>query len=339
MVDRILITGGAGFIGSHLTEAWLSRSASVTVIDNLSTGMWRNLDPVSRTRRLKVLIASASDHALMEYEIARTDFVYHLASSVGVKLIMERPVSTVQNIVGTTDVVLQLCSKYRKPVLITSTSEVYGKSERIPFREDDDVVMGATSKRRWAYACAKALDEFLALAYFYETALPVFVVRLFNTVGPRQTGRYGMVIPNLLHQALAGKTMTVYGTGLQTRCFCSVHDVVNALIRFPEYPEARGTIINIGSQQEIAIAELANKIRCATNSQSEISLVPYAYIYGQGFDDMSRRVPDITRAIQILKWEPRETLDDIIREMAIEARLNTGTDAQVAVLAEQMQQV
>jgi UDP-glucose 4-epimerase len=229
---------------------------------------------------------------------------------------MERPVETVQNIFQTTDAVLNVCSRYRRPTLITSTSEVYGKSDQIPFKEDSDVVMGATAKRRWAYACAKALDEFLALAHYHETNLPVYIVRLFNTVGPRQSGRYGMVLPSLLAQAMAGEPMTVYGEGTQSRCFCSVHDVVNALLRFLDSPQAQGTVINIGSQEEWSIMDLALRIKKLTGSSSKVVLVPYEQAYGPGFDDMKRRVPDISRAQELLGWRPSRNLDDIILEMA-----------------------
>jgi UDP-glucose 4-epimerase len=313
---RILITGGAGFIGSHLTEELLSRDMAVTVIDDLSTGAWSNLDHLSSNKHLRVIVASASDRKLLEKEIPRHDFVYHLASAVGVKLIIERPVETVRNIVQTTESVMEVASKYRRPVLVTSTSEVYGKSDSIPFREDSDVVMGATAKRRWAYACAKALDEFLVLAHFYETNLPVFIVRLFNTVGPRQTGRYGMVLPTLVEQALSGNPMTVYGSGKQSRCFCSVHDVVDALTRFLECSGAAGKVINIGTKEEITILALAEKIKYLTRSTSPIILIPYDKAYGPGFDDMPRRVPDLTRAHELLGWAPRSTLGEIIPEIA-----------------------
>jgi UDP-glucose 4-epimerase len=263
-----------------------------------------------------VIVASADDTRLLEKEVPRHDFVYHLASAVGVKLIIDQPVHTVQNIVETTEAVMNTCSKYRRPVLLTSTSEVYGKSEAIPFREDADIVMGATSKRRWAYACAKALDEFLVLAHSYETNLPVFIVRLFNTVGPRQTGRYGMVLPSLIEQALSGKPMTVYGSGRQSRCFCSVHDVVNALTRFLESPGAAGKVINIGTEEEITILALAEKIKDLTASRSEILLIPYEQAYGPGFDDMMRRVPDLTRADELLGWAPKRRLNGIITEIA-----------------------
>lgn len=312
---RIIITGGAGFIGSHLAEACMARGAAVTVIDDLSTGNCANLKALQTHKRFRMLVASASDRVLLDREVARHDFVYHLASSVGVKLIIERPVATVQNIFDATDAILQACSKYRRPVLITSTSEVYGRSDQLPFREDADVVMGATSKRRWAYACAKALDEFLALAHFYETNLPVFLVRLFNTVGPRQTGRYGMVLPTLIRQAISGQPLTIYGTGKQSRCFCSVHDVVEALMRFPSHPEASGTVMNLGSQEEISIVDLARTVKHLTGSDSEIQLIPYEQAYGPGFDDMYRRIPDLTRAAKYLDWFPTRRLESIILEM------------------------
>jgi UDP-glucose 4-epimerase len=313
--NRLLITGGAGFVGSHLVEELLGKGSWVTVIDDLSTGRWENVDHLKGNPRFKLLVASASEVDLLEREVPRHNFVYHLASSVGVKLIIDRPVQTVQNIYQTTEAVLGVCSKYRRPVLITSTSEVYGKSDQIPFKEDADVVMGATSKRRWAYACAKALDEFLALAHYYETRLPVYIVRLFNTVGPRQTGRYGMVLPNLLEQAIAGKLMTVYGAGTQARCFCSVHDIVDALILVQGCTAAVGTVINLGSQEEVSIMDLALRIKSLTQSSSEIALIPYEQAYGPGFDDMKRRVPDISRAKELLGWKPSKTLDEIILEM------------------------
>ena len=316
---KVLVTGGAGFIGSHLTEELLKRGHHVTVIDNLSTGRWLNIDHLKDDTKLRVIIASAGERELMEQEIARHDLVYHLASAVGVKLIIQRPVETVETIFNTTDVVLKACSKFRRPVLLTSISEVYGKSTEVPFREDDDVVMGPTEKRRWAYACAKALDEFLALAHFYETSLPVFIVRLFNTVGPRQTGQYGMVIPTFVSQALRGDPITVYGDGEQRRCFCSVFDVVQGLIGLPD-SDAAGRVVNLGSQEEISIRALAEKIRDLCQSSSEIKLIPYDQAYGPGFDDMQRRVPDTSRARDLIGWAPSRSLDDIIREVAAEMR-------------------
>jgi UDP-glucose 4-epimerase len=324
---RVLVTGGAGFIGSHLTDALLRLRLSVTVIDDLSTGTWTNIDHLKEHRRLRVIVSSASDAALLEREVPRHDFVYHLASAVGVRLVIERPVATVESTYQTTAAVVGACAKYRRPFLLTSTSEVYGKSDHLPFREDSDVVLGATANRRWAYACAKALDEFLALAHHHETSLPVYIVRLFNTIGPRQTGRYGMVVPTLLHQALAGAPMTVYGTGTQTRCFCSVHDVVDALLRFLACPEAAGQVINVGSQEELSIMELASRIKVATGSRSDIALVPYAEAYGPGFDDMPRRVPDLTRAGKILGWAPTRALDEILVEMAAHVKREAAAAA------------
>ena len=252
----------------------------------------------------------------MEAEVAQHDLVYHLASAVGVKLIIEKPVETVETIFHGTDVVLKAASKFRRPVLLTSTSEVYGKSEAIPFKEDADVVMGPTSKRRWAYACAKALDEFLALAHFYQTNLPVHIVRLFNTVGPRQTGQYGMVLPSFVRQALDGQSMTVFGDGSQRRCFCSVFDVVDALVRLPQAPAAAGKVVNVGSQEEVTIQELAERVRAVCGSKSEIVHVPYESAYGPGFDDMRRRVPDLSRVRGLIGWAPKHNLDAIIAQVA-----------------------
>jgi UDP-glucose 4-epimerase len=311
----VLVTGGAGFIGSHLIERLLAEDNQVVVLDNLSTGRWANIGHLESDPRLRVVIASAEEAELVTQEVARANLVYHLASAVGVKLIMEQPVRTVESIFRTTDVVLNACARYRRPVVITSTSEVYGKSGNVPFREGDDVVMGSTEKRRWAYACAKALDEFLALAHHYQTNLPVFVVRLFNTVGPRQTGQYGMVLPTFVRQALAGKPVTVYGDGAQSRCFCSVTDVVQALMALPRQPAASGQIVNIGSQEEISMTGLAERIIARTGSSSQITYTPYAEAYGEGFDDMPRRVPDLTRVGELIGWKPSLTLDQIIDQV------------------------
>lgn len=313
--QKILITGGAGFIGSHLSEALLQLGHEVTIIDNLSTGHWGNIEHLEGQPGFRAVIASAAEQALMETEVARHDFVYHLASAVGVKLIIDRPVETVETIVNTTDVVMRACSRYRRPVLITSTSEVYGKSTQIPFKETDDVVMGSTEKRRWAYACAKAVDEFLALAHHVQTNLPVYVVRLFNTVGPRQSGQYGMVLPRFVKQALAGEPITVYGDGTQQRCFCSVHDVVRGLIALPRNPEARGKVVNIGTQEEVSILELAQRVKTLCASESEIRIIPYVEAYGEGFDDMLRRVPDLSRAEALIDWQPQYQLDEIIQQV------------------------
>jgi UDP-glucose 4-epimerase len=322
--QKILITGGAGFIGSHLAEALLRGGSQVTVIDNLSTGKWSNIDRLKDHPGFRAVIAACEERPLMEMEVSQHDLVYHLASAVGVKLIIERPVETVETIFHGTDVVLKAASKFRRPVLITSTSEVYGKSEEIPFKEDADVVMGPTSKRRWAYACAKALDEFLALAHFYQTNLPVHIVRLFNTVGPRQTGQYGMVLPSLVRQALDNKPLTVFGDGTQRRCFCSVSDVVDALVRLPRAPAAAGKVVNVGSQEEVTIQELAERVRTLCRSKSEIVHVPYESAYGPGFDDMRRRVPDLARVRELIGWAPKHSLEAIITQVAESMRTQGG---------------
>jgi len=319
-LQSVLVTGGCGFVGSHLTEALLSGGAHVTIIDDLSTGRWRNIEHLQHHPQLRVIVASANDRSLLEKEVPAHDLVYHLASAVGVKLIIDHPVKTVETIFQVTDSVLGACSRYRRPVVIFSTSEVYGKSIQIPFREDDDVVMGPTEKRRWAYACAKALDEFLALAHFYETNLPVYIVRLFNTVGPRQSSQYGMVLPTFVEQAIAGKPLTVYGDGQQRRCFCSVTDVVEGLITLPRVPAAIGKVINLGSEEEISIEDLAKRVIQLCESTSQIKFVPYDQAYGPGFDDMTRRVPDLTRATELLAWRPKQSLSEIIRRAAEDLR-------------------
>lgn len=312
--QNVLITGGAGFIGSHLCEALLNQGRHVTVIDDLSTGQWANIDHLQSNPGFRAIVASAADQELVRSEVQRHDLVYHLASAVGVRLIIEQPVKTVETIVQTTDTVLNACARYRRPMLMTSTSEVYGKSKAVPFRECDDVVMGPTEKRRWAYACAKALDEFLGLAHYYESNLPVYIVRLFNTVGPRQASQYGMVLPNFVRQALYGEPLTVFGDGTQRRCFCSVHDVVNGLIRLPHVSEGAGKVVNLGSQEEVSILELAQRVISLSGSDSEIRIIPYDEAYGPGFDDMMRRVPDISRAKELIGWSPGHRLDEIINE-------------------------
>ena len=314
--QNILITGGAGFIGSHLAEALLREGCHVTVIDNLSTGRWGNIDRFKDQTGFRAIVADCEERELMEAEVSQHDMVYHLASAVGVKLIIEKPVETVETIFHGTDVVLKAASKFRRPVLLTSTSEVYGKSEAIPFREEADVVMGPTSKRRWAYACAKALDEFLALAHYYQTNLPVYIVRLFNTVGPRQTGQYGMVLPSFVRAALENKPLTVYGDGGQRRCFCSVFDVVEALVKLPRTPAAAGKVVNVGSQEEVTIQELAERVKKHCNSKSETARLSYDAAYGPGFDDMRRRVPDLTRVKELIGWSPKHNLEAIIGQVA-----------------------
>jgi UDP-glucose 4-epimerase len=315
---RYLITGGAGFIGSHLADYLLANApaCSVTLFDNLSTGRYENIAHLERNPRVQILIGSVLDERLVEDSLRGCDAVFHLASAVGVKLILERPVESIETIVKGTNAVLSLASRYRKAVLLTSTSEVYGKSTAVPFREDGDQVMGATDKQRWAYASAKALEEFLALAHFRETRLPVVIARLFNTVGPRQTGQYGMVLPNFIRQAKENAPITVYGDGQQTRCFCHVADVVEALAKLMAAPEARGQVTNIGCSDEVTILQLAERVKAALKSTSPIKLVPYTEAYVDGFEEMHRRVPCLEKAARLIGYAPRRSLEDCIRDTA-----------------------
>ncbi|MDR3110957.1 MAG: GDP-mannose 4,6-dehydratase [Planctomycetaceae bacterium] len=314
-MNTYLITGGAGFIGSHLAERLLEAGERVTVLDDLSTGSWRNIAHLERNPNFRAIIASADDARLITDEMPRHSHVFHLASAVGVRLVVDRPVETVQRIVRTTDVIVEAAARYRRPVLLTSTSEVYGKLNDVPFREDSDTIMGATSKRRWAYACAKALDEFLLLAHHAQTSLPVFIVRLFNTVGVRQSGQYGMVLPSFIEAARRGEPLQVFGNGEQTRCFCSVHDVVGGLIKIMNCPNAVGKVVNLGSQEEISIKSLAELVIGVTNSKSKIIYKTYQDAYGNGFDDMLRRVPCLQRAGELINWKPTKKLEEIIREI------------------------
>ena len=309
---RVLITGGAGFVGSHLAEALLERGDHVSVIDNLSTGSIDNIAHLKSHPRFDYTIDTVENEPLLAELIDRADVVIHLAAAVGVKLIVEQPVHTIETNVHGTEVVLKLANKKKKLVLIASTSEVYGKSATVPFSEDDDLVLGPTSKHRWAYACSKLIDEFLALAYWKERKLPVIIVRLFNTVGPRQTGQYGMVIPNFVRQALAGQPITVFGDGTQSRSFTYVGDVVNALIALIDEPKAVGQVFNIGNGREISIGELAEKVKTMAGSQSEIVRIPYDQAYESGFEDMPRRVPDITRINKLVGYRPTVELDEIL---------------------------
>ena len=314
---KVLITGGAGFVGSHLAEALLARGDTVHVLDNLSTGAMDNIGHLKGNERFHYLIDTVMNERVVAEAIDRVDVVYHLAAAVGVRLIVESPVNTIETNVHGTEMVLKVASKKKKKVLIASTSEVYGKSEDVPFREDADLVLGATTKGRWSYACSKAIDEFLALAYWKEKQLPVVVFRLFNTVGPRQTGRYGMVIPNFVKQALSGEPITVYGDGTQSRCFTYVSDVVDALVKLAEHPGAVGQVLNIGNDhEEISILELAQRVKARTGSRSAIEMVPYDKAYEEGFEDMPRRVPDLTRIRALLGYEPRVHLDEILDKVA-----------------------
>jgi len=290
-----LITGGAGFIGCHLAERLLSAGHSVTVIDDLCTGSIQNIERLKGRRGFRYIVESIFNRHLLAELIDDADAVFHLAASVGVRLIVESPVRTIENNVKGTEAVLEFAGKKKKKVLITSTSEVYGKSTKIPFCEDDDLVMGGTQKGRWSYACSKAIDEFLALAYWKERDLPVVIVRLFNTVGPRQTGRYGMVLPNFVRAALAGEPLTVFGDGKQSRCFCHVNDTVGALAKLIEHPQAVGEIFNVGSEEEISIGKLARLVKLMTRSASPIQYIPYDQAYEAGFEDMQRRVPDTSK--------------------------------------------
>src|SRR5213080_4977865 len=309
---RVLITGGAGFIGSHLSDAYLARGDEVFVLDDLSTGCINNIQHLRRHPRYHYTIDSVHKSSVVAELIDQCDVVFHLAAAVGVKLIVESPVRTIETNVRGTEVVLAQANKKKKKVLLASTSEVYGLSTQVPFREDSPLVLGATTKGRWSYACSKALDEFLALAYWREKKLPAVVVRLFNTVGPRQTGRYGMVIPTFVKQALAGKPITVYGDGSQSRCFCHVEDVVGALVNLMDQEEAVGQVFNVGSSQEITIMELARKVKALTNSDSEIVSVPYDEAYEEGFEDMPRRVPDTSKVNALVGFRPEKSLDEIL---------------------------
>jgi UDP-glucose 4-epimerase len=312
---RALITGGAGFIGSHLAEALLAGGHQVLILDDLSTGAIENIAHLKGRPGFEYFIDSVDNEPLLAELVDRSDVVFHLAAAVGVKLIVEQPVHTIETNVHGTEVVLKHANKKKKLVVIASTSEVYGKSNDVPFREDSDLVMGPTPNHRWAYACSKAIDEFLALAYWKERKLPVIIVRFFNTVGPRQTGRYGMVIPNFVRQALAGEPITVFGDGTQTRSFTHVSDVVGALLKLVAEPRAVGQVINLGNTEEVTIRALAERVRTVAGSSSPLKNVPYDEAYESGFEDMPRRVPDLTKARAMIGYEPKFGLDDILAEI------------------------
>ena len=309
---KALITGGAGFVGSHLAEALLSAGHHVMVIDNLSTGSMDNIRHLKSDERFGYVIDDVENEGLLAELIDAADVIFHMAAAVGVKLIVEQPVRTIETNIHGTEVVLKHAAKKGKLVMVFSTSEVYGKSTDLPFSEDSDLVMGSTVKHRWAYACSKAIDEFLALAYWKERDLPVIIVRLFNTVGPRQTGRYGMVIPTLARQALGGMPLTVYGDGKQSRSFTDVSDIVGALMQLAAEKSAIGQVFNIGNTEEVSIEDLAKKIREKAGSASEIVYIPYDEAYEAGFEDMPRRVPDLTKIRTLIGYEPKVTLDGIL---------------------------
>jgi UDP-glucose 4-epimerase len=330
---RILITGGSGFIGSHLSDALIARGDEVVVLDDLSTGSVDNVRHLLDHARFRMVVDTVQNEDVVARLVDDCDAVFHLAAAVGVKLIVESPVRTIETNVKGTEIVLAAAARQRKRVLVASTSEVYGLSEQVPFREDGNLVMGATTKGRWSYACSKAIDEFLALAYYREKKVPTVIVRLFNTVGPRQTGRYGMVVPTLVGQALAGEPLTVYGTGKQTRCFGYVGDIVDALTKLIDHPAAPGEVFNLGSSEEVSITQLAQRIAALTGSTSKIVYVPYSEAYEEGFEDMPRRVPDTTKAERVIGFRARMPLDGILRAVIRDVAqrrglaINHGADA------------
>jgi UDP-glucose 4-epimerase len=317
---RHLITGGAGFIGSHLCDELLARGDEVHVLDDLSTGSIENIRHLKGQPGFDYTIESLNNTAIVAELVDDADVVYHLAAAVGVQLIVESPVRTIETNVHCTEIVLAQASKKKKPVFVASTSEVYGKSRDLPYREDGDLTLGPTVRGRWSYACSKALDEFLAIAHWKERKLPTVVGRLFNTVGPRQTGRYGMVIPNFVRQAVADEPLTVFGDGTQSRCFCHVSDVVRAIADLMRRDDAYGEVFNIGADEEISILDLAREVQRMTESKSEITIVPYEEAYEPGFEDMQRRIPDTSKIRSLLGWHPTKSLEEILSDVIDEHR-------------------
>jgi UDP-glucose 4-epimerase len=322
---KYLVTGGAGFVGSHLCELLVGQGHSVVVIDDLSTGRIENLGHLEKSGRLRIVVDSVAREPLVEEAVKECDRVYHLAAAVGVRLILEQPTRTIETNIEGTEVILRHASRYRRRVVITSTSEVYGKSEKVPFREEDDVILGPTHRARWAYAASKMVDEFLALAYWNEKRLPVVIARLFNTVGARQTGRYGMVVPRLVEQALRGEPLTVYGDGEQSRCFGSVRDVVIGLDHLMECEAATGEVVNLGNPEEVTINGLAKLILDVTGSRSQITHIPYDQAFAEGFEDMRRRVPDISKAKRLVGFDPKIGLRKIVEDVADDFRRRGAT--------------
>jgi len=312
---KSLITGGAGFIGSHLTEKLLDSGHEVFIIDNLWTGKLKNIDAVQNHPKLHLVVDTILNESVMNEMIFKVDHIYHLAAAVGVRNIMDHPVETIDTNVKGTETVLRLANRFKKKVLIASTSEIYGKHVEHSLSEDDNRVMGSVKKRRWAYACSKTLDEFQAMAYYDEKKLPVVIARLFNTVGPRQTGQYGMVLPNFVQSALLGKPITVFGDGTQARSFCHVRDVVNALTKLMSESKAEGDIFNVGNNYEVSINNLAQKVKELTGSQSVIEHIPYEKAYGPGFEDMERRCPNIEKIGELIGFDPEHNLDTIIQDV------------------------
>lgn len=315
MKKTMLITGGAGFIGSFLAEELINRNFSVTAVDNLSTGRLENIAHLKASSDFNFITGDIMDEELMDRLIAESECVFHLAAAVGVKLIIERPVETIETNIMGTEIIYKYTNKHKKKVIVASTSEVYGKNDEIPFEETDDSVYGPTIRSRWSYACSKAIDEFLGLAYHHEKKLPIIIVRLFNTIGPRQTGRYGMVVPTFVQQALLGHPITVFGDGEQTRCFANVKDVVWAMAELSQKPEAEGQVFNVGTDELISINDLASKTRELCNSKSEIQHIPYDEAYESGFEDMGRRMPDISKLKKAIGFKPKYNLDQTINEI------------------------
>lgn len=310
---RVLVTGGAGFIGSHLTQRLFKDGHEVTAIDNLSTGSLKNIENYREHSGFEFVKGDIRNAGLMEPLVEHCDMIFHLAAAVGVKLIAEDPVLTIETNIGGTEIVLDIANKFGKKTFLASSSEVYGKSEAVPFREEDDIVLGSTSVSRWAYACSKAIDEFLGLAFYQQYGLSVVIGRFFNTIGPRQTGQYGMVVPRFVQRALKDEPIQICGTGKQTRCFCYVADLVEAVITLMNCEHAAGKVYNIGSSEEISIEELADKIIKMTGSKSQKQFVPYELVYGRPIDDMMRRVPDLERIKEAIGWESKTPLDEILQ--------------------------
>jgi UDP-glucose 4-epimerase len=329
---KVLITGGAGFIGSHLSDRLLDLGHKVTAIDDLSTGQLANIAHLDGGPGFQFVHETIMHETVMDRLVSECDVIYHLASAVGVELIVSRPVEVIERCILGTEIVLKTAHRYKKKVLLTSTSEVYGKSARVPFSEEDDRLLGPTTKSRWSYSCSKAIDEFLALAYHKEKHLPIVIVRLFNTVGPRQTGQYGMVVPRLIQQALAGKPLTVYGDGSQQRCFGYVGDIVGALVQLMGHPGAVGQIFNIGNIEEVSILELAERVIRLTNSTSEIVMVPYDVAYEAGFEDMARRIPDLTKIRSYIGYKPTVGLDEIIVRIADHLRDSAASEGRLSTV-------
>jgi UDP-glucose 4-epimerase len=315
MKENILVTGGAGFIGSHLCELLVHNGNSVVAIDNLSTGRLANIQHLLPMPNFQFVRESITNSQVLDRLTSQADILIHLAAVVGVQLIVEDPVNTIATNIMGTEAVLTTANRYGCKVMLASTSEVYGKGYKVPFNEEDDCVVGPTSHSRWSYATTKAIDEFLGLAYYHQFGLPVVVMRFFNTVGPRQTGRYGMVLPRFVRQALGGEPITIYGDGEQSRCFADVADIIGAAVKLAEHPKAIGEVFNIGSTEEVTIRQLAEKVLAATGSQSDIIYIPYEEAYAPGFEDMRRRVPDLAKIHALIGYKPQYTLDDTLRRV------------------------